>query len=396
MSELDSLRGKRIVLVFGSLDLGGAERQGLHVAEALKSRYGAEVEVWGLRAEPGRLSQLCDQKGIAWRGVACGWGRFAATRVLKLARFAARLRRAKPEVILSYTRLPNLICGLTWKWSGARCLVWNQRDEGLLLTQDFWNRLAVSQATCFISNSVAGRAFLERSYGVAPGKVAVIANGVAGSAPLASRSAWRERLGISGDCFVACMVANIHPYKDHRTLLTAWGELLGTLPQGAAAPVLLLAGRIESGREELEQIAAQAGCAGHVRFLGKVDDVAGLLHAVDLCVHSSVSEGLPNAVLEAMAAGAPVVGTDIPGIRAAVGPEGWPFLAPVGDAAALAALLRSFYRDPELRARLGRVLQERIERDFSLAGMCRATAEVIEKALLDPVGTVCDSASETV
>lgn len=372
------LHGKKVLFVFGSLDLGGAERQGLLLAEALKNDHGADVQIWGLRNEPGRLSELCDEKGILWRAVKCGWGKYAFTRLLKLSMFALVLRRSRPDLILSYTRLPNLICGIVWKYSGARAMIWNQRDEGLLLTNGFWERLAIFKTPYFVSNSEKGKSFLQDCYRVPSAKITVIRNGVALTDPVLSPCNWRKKLRIPEGALVACMVANIHPYKDHRTLLHAWARV--EVPN-KPLPFLVLAGRIDEGGDELQKLVHELGIEGRVIFTGKVDDVSGLLHSVDICVHSSKSEGLPNSVLEAMAAGLPVVGTDIPGIREAVGPEGIPFLAPVGDSEALALKMVELFLSTPLRKQLGGKMRERVTTHFSVSTMCRKTATLLSEAL---------------
>lgn len=374
MTNPRSLQGKKVILVFGSLDLGGAERQGLILAESLKNDYGADVRVWGLRDEPGRLSELCDEKVIRWRGVKCGWGKYAFTRVAKLARFAGVLRKERPDLVLSYTRLPNLICGIVWSFSGARAMVWNQRDEGLLLTRGFWERLAVRRTPHFVSNSGRGKTFLQDFYRVPAAKISVIRNGVVLADPVLAGHEWRKLLRIPEDALVACMVANIHPYKDHRTLIRAWARV--AVPNGPL-PFLVLAGRIDEGGEVLRKLAGELGIEDRVIFAGKVDDISGLLNFVDLCIHSSISEGSPNSVLEAMAAGRPVVGTDIPGIREAVGTDGVPFLAPVGDIDALASRIEEVLADAQLRERLGRMMRERVSAEFSVSSMCREMAALL-------------------
>jgi glycosyltransferase involved in cell wall biosynthesis len=156
---------------------------------------------------------------------------------------------------------------------------------------------------------------------------------------------------------VAVMVANLHGRKDHATLLRAWAYVKErwTLDK---PPVLLLAGRIDSG--EAPDLAEALRMGETVRFLGPCHDVSSLLHAADFAVYSSRSEGLPNGILEAMAAGLSVAGTDIPGIREAVGPDGIPLLTPVGDAKAMAATILKVAADSDLRQRLGAANRNRV------------------------------------
>jgi glycosyltransferase involved in cell wall biosynthesis len=186
-------------------------------------------------------------------------------------------------------------------------------------------------------------------------------------------------LGLTPETLVACMVANLSQYKDHVTVIRAWCHLAASCPD--SPPVLLLAGRFDGTEGQLQELAAELHCAAAIRFLGPVADVSGLLSAADLFVYGSKSEGIPNAVLEAMAAGLPVVGSDIPGIREAVGPEGADLLVSVGDHHGMAARISLLLQDAGLRIRYGTLLQRRVETVFGLSRMCEETAEVIAKAL---------------
>ena len=131
----------------------------------------------------------------------------------------------------------------------------------------------------------------------------------------------------------------------------------------------------------MKALCFDLGLGNSVRFLGFVDDVPGLLGAVDLCVFSSKAEGVPNGVLEAMAAGLAVAAIDDPSIREALGPEGDPWLAPPGDPDALAALILDLAAHPETRERLGDANRERIQAEFSVRAMCEQTSSLIERAL---------------
>lgn len=375
----DPLR-TRIVMVLGSLDLGGSERQALLVARHLSAGQGADVRVWALRGEPGRAARLCDAEGLPWRCLGLEWPASRPGRLREAARFAAALRRERPGLVLGYTWLPNVLCGLAWKASGAGTFVWNQRDEGRFLTRGALHRLAVQATPWFLCNNEPGREFLAATYGVAPDRLRLVRNGVALPPPGEGREEWRARMGIEGGRLAAVMVASVHPHKDHATLLRAWRAVLDGAAPGPP-PVLLLAGRSYGFEEPLKALAFDLGLGDSVRFLGEVEDVAALLNAADLCVHAAHREGLPNAVLEAMAAGLPVAATDLPGIRDAVGPDGLRFLAPPEDPAALADRILSLLGSEGLRAGTGDALRERAARRFDPADVCRETAGFLRSVL---------------
>jgi glycosyltransferase involved in cell wall biosynthesis len=177
------------------------------------------------------------------------------------------------------------------------------------------------------------------------------------------------------------MVANLHTFKDHRTLIKAWRTVVDKLSEIDQFPVLLLAGRFDDTYSTLKELTSELNLDESVRFLGQVNDVSGLLSAVDLGVHSSVNEGCPNGVLECMAAGLPVVGTDYPGIREAIGPNGYGFLAPPTDADALGDQIVRLARDPEMRRQAGLLNRSRIENEFGARTMYEKTLAVIREAL---------------
>jgi glycosyltransferase involved in cell wall biosynthesis len=207
----------------------------------------------------------------------------------------------------------------------------------------------------------------------------VIHNGVDPETALDDRATWRSRLGIGEEPFVATMVANLHGFKDHATLLRAWrGVLDGKRDREA---VLILAGRPENTGEALKAQAFDLNLVRTVRFLGAVQDVAGLLAASDCCVFSSQWEGVPNGILEGMAAGLPVVATDIAGIREAVGCARVGLLAPPSDHDALAQAILSVMADGIMALTMGAAGRERIRTEFSPEKMVRETTVWIEEGL---------------
>ena len=177
------------------------------------------------------------------------------------------------------------------------------------------------------------------------------------------------------------MVANLHTNKDHETALRAWRSVVRSMADVGRNGVLLLAGRFDDTHLVLKALAHDLDLGRSVCFLGPVDDVSGLLACADIGVFSSRSEGVPNGVLECMAAGLAVAATDIPSIREAVGQQGSSFLSPPGDEASLAEQILKLAFDPSLRQRVGTANCLRIEQEFSPEEMYRRTVELIHGSL---------------
>ena len=154
------------------------------------------------------------------------------------------------------------------------------------------------------------------------------------------RDRWRRENGVAADALVFAHVGRFMAQKNHLDLVAAFQQVASADPRA----LLVLAGDGEL-RETVRARAASLGLEGAVRFLGLRDDVPELLGAADAFVLSSAWEGLPIAVLEAMAAGLPVVATAVGGVPELVrsGETGW-LVAP-GAPAALGAAMLALSRD---------------------------------------------------
>ncbi len=377
MSEAAAaLRGARVVIVIRSFELGGAERQAVMLARFLRHHVGAEVLVWSF--SPGlTVPKLLAADGIACHVQSPGSGGGLWHRTASLLGFVRALRRRRPDLLVPFTDLPNKVCGAVWRLTDAAGCLWNQRDEGREVTGRPLERLALRSASAFVANSAVGRAFLTERFGIAPDRVTIVPNGVRLEPAQSSPAAWRERLGLGPDQVVATMIANLHRFKDHTTLLRAWQRVVNELEP---LPVLLLAGQPGATADELGGLARELGLERSVRFLGRVDDVAGLLAASDLAVFSSRREGCPNGILEPMAAGLATVATDIVGSREALGDD-YPLLVPELDPEAFAAAVLRLAADAGLRARLGQRNRSRAERLFTPETACAAILPVLARAL---------------
>jgi glycosyltransferase involved in cell wall biosynthesis len=297
-----------------------------------------------------------------------------ALRAIELTRFVVALRALQPTVLIPFTDYPNKVVGATWPATRARACVWNQRDEGREVTRSFLERRAIRKVSCFVANSGAGRDHLERTFAVPRQRITVIHNGVELAPPATNRAAWRDTLHISESTPVVLMVANLHRFKDHLTLLRAFAEVVTNLDR---EPVLLLAGGRGTTARLVEDTIVELGIGRHVRLLGRVDDISGLLSCADLAVHSSRREGCPNSVLEAMAAGLAVVATNIVGIREALGSD-HAGLVPEGDAGALASAMIRSLRDCSARTAEGRANARRVRERFSVPRMVERWVQLLE------------------
>jgi len=183
----------------------------------------------------------------------------------------------------------------------------------------------------------------------------------------AQRREVRASLGIAADAIVFGCVASLTPVKRHADLIDAFAQLHQELPDAA----LLLVGDGPL-RGEIEAQVERLGLQGAVHLVGDRSNVEALLPALDVAVLASSTEGMSNAILEAMACGLPVIATAVGGNLHLVRDNDSGRLVPPREPPALAAAMRELAGAPAVRASMGRSARERIEREFSLDGMARA------------------------
>lgn len=194
---------------------------------------------------------------------------------------------------------------------------------------------------------------------------------VAYRADLTAGARVRRSLGFGDETFVIAMIAEMNENKRHRLVLDAVAAM-----QHSATLVLVGSGPLES---DLRVRATALGIADRVRFLGTRSDVAAVLAAADVLTLASVREGLPRSVLEAMAAGVPVVGTRTRGVVDLLeSGAGW-----IADAepAALAGALDRAAASPEERRVRGRAGQEAVRASYSQRAITDAYLELYAEAL---------------
>jgi glycosyltransferase involved in cell wall biosynthesis len=348
---MGALRGTRIVFVVAGEVFGGAERGALDLAEIARNE-GASVAILALDDRPGRGRDVAARRGLPWSSAPVPWSGGWVSKGRSLGEAARALRRLGPDAIVAGTNLPNVVTGLTWRAAGARTAVWRQCDvNGTTRFSDRLFRRALRATPVVVAGAEHARGWMTSRYGLDAGAVEVIPSVVRLPPAREPRTVWRARLGLADGAFVCCMVAHLHRGKDHDTLLRAWRDVVAEL-DGAGA-TLLLAGRDAGAEAQAKALAFDLALGERVRFLGVVDDVTGLLDACDLAVLCSHLELLPRGVTEPMTAALPVVATDLPGTREALGVADSGVLVPLGDPQSLGTAILGFARDPELRQRVG-------------------------------------------
>lgn len=191
----------------------------------------------------------------------------------------------------------------------------------------------------------------------------------------AGRDALCAEFNIEQDAVVIGVIAQLIPRKGHSVLLQALAE------GGLAGPIQVIFFGQGPHRDVLEREVAERGLAEVVQFAGFRDDLPRWVGSLDLVVHPALMEGLGVSLLQASAAGVPVIASRAGGMPEAVADGVSGLLVPPGDVAALREAVQKLVDDPALRAQLGQQGRIRIERDFSNARMVSGNLAVYQELI---------------
>ena len=285
-------------------------------------------------------------------------------------RVASALRSTGADVVHSHMFAPLLYsAGAHWL-AGVRRLVHTEHSIEYLLDKPSYQRPLRWLARASSSFVVLGermRVFYVEKVGIAPERVRVIPNGVVvKDENAANRQMARRELGL-GEEFVVGAVGRLAPEKNLGLLLQAFAR--ATNSGGPGTLVLIGDG---SERQALETQARELGIAERVRFTGWRKDVSAVLPAFDAYALTSLAEGLPLALLEAMSAGVPVVSTAVGDIPEVVRNGATGRLVQSGDEAAFADALAELRNQPELRQALARAARAQVVERYSRDAMVDA------------------------
>jgi len=362
----------KILQVAYKSDISGGEKVLFDLAVSLKKRG---HEVLSVCPAPGPLPAALRENGVETEVIPFR-KTYDLAAVFRLARF---FRARGIEVLHSHSMLTSILCRpagflarvpvavstehLTMELArGGRGMGWRERAKAryyraLDNTTSRFNRAVVAVSEAVRTDLI--------EQGMAESRIVVIRNGIEihPREPAAGRRL-RESLGIGPQDPVVGMVGRLSPQKDYPTFLRAAKRIAAAFP----AARFLIAGEGPL-RGELAVSARELGLEGKAVFLGHRPDIVAVVSALDVFVLSSRWEGLPLAVLEAMAAVKPVVATAVPGTAEAVVEGETGFLVPLSDDRALAEKTISLLRDPALRRKLGDAGRARVEGEFDRGRM---------------------------
>ncbi len=293
-----------------------------------------------------------------------------------LGRLAGTIRREGVRIVHGFLFQGNLAAAVAARLAGVPYLtsvrnleLWKKPHEVLASR---WAHSGAARVT-FNSRHVRDRvAARER---LALDRTRIIPNGLRPHDGLgrAGLELWPE----GSDPRLVC-VASLSPKKGHRYLLESFAEVLLSFPRAG----LLLVGE-GAERRRIESRARELGIAPRIRLAGRREDARALIAAADLLVLPSLEEGMPNVILEAMAAGVPQVATAVGGTPEIVEAGATGFLVPARDPALMSEKIGKLLGSPPLRQAFGRKGRELFERRHGVEPMARAHQDLYAEVLAE-------------
>lgn len=376
----------RVLHLINSFDAGGTERQAVELLNRLdEKRFEAQLAVLGWRG-PLRL-QIVERFPHVSEFPLDGF--FNANAVKQLLRLRETMIEKRIAVLHTHDFYSGAL-GVTAARLGGVKVIAAQRHLRLSdrRIHDLGTRYIHRLATRLLVNAEGIRDHILKMGGVSPGKIVVIHNGL--DAPPQSEAdarAMRKRrreellaeLGLDAGARVVGCVAGLKPVKGHRHLLEAAAKVM----KADSRVHLVLAGDGEL-RDEIAAHARRMGIGARTSLLGHREDSAQLAAAFDVAVLASLSEGLPNAVMEAMAAGAPVVATAVGGVPELIEDGKTGFLVPPADSEALAERIEYALSQADLTRLIAMRGRQFIIERFGMGRMVAAVERLYDEIIDGP------------
>jgi glycosyltransferase involved in cell wall biosynthesis len=368
----------RVLHVLANLGAGGAERMAVHIVLGLnRQRFEPAIVAYSGRYGSD-LEQQLDAAGVKTWFLGKGSG-FDWRTYYRLHRVFKEFR---PDIVHTHVHVmryafPSLA------YFKPRLMVHtvNNIAEREIEPRARWlQRLAYRRGVIPVAVAREVANSMQRLYGI--GNSRVVWNCIPTdlyASPQTSRQAWRVKQGFSEEDVLFVCVARFAPQKNHALLINAFAKGPASDPKAH----LVLAGQGVL-RAQLQERVNQLGLTGRVHFLGLRTDIPDVLGAADIFALGSDYEGNPLSVIEAMAAGLPIVSTAAGGVPELLqnGKQG--FIVQPGQGKQLSEAMMTLLKDPGLRRTMGAAAAARAKEKFDVSAMVRAYEELYDEISVDP------------
>lgn len=371
MTATDPKRPIRIAFGITDLDVGGAENALCEIVTRL-DREAWDPAVFCLSG-PGANVERLEGAGVP---VIC-LGARGSWDLRTLGRLTKTLREWSPRLLQTFLFHANILGRIAGRRAGVERIISGVRVADRRGAWRHWiDRVTAAKADHHVCVSRAVAEFAKQSTGIAEDRLSVIPNGVDFERFAKAEPANLVEFGIPRDAPVLLFVGRLDPQKDPELAITAFEQLAVNRPDWH----FLMVGRgpMES---ELQSRCSRSSVASRIHLAGQRSDVPELMRASALLVLPSRFEGMPNVVLEAMAAGLPTIVSEVEGVREVVEDHRTGWLVEPGSDDSLVQALAELMDDEATRSDIGCASQESVAKGFTWGRVVREYEAVFREIL---------------
>lgn len=356
----------RLLHAFSTFAIGGSQMRFARLANALGPEYQHEVVAMDAATNGFPAAGLVDANvGFATRDIAVRKSRGFS--LLNLRTFRQSLDASRPDLLLTYN-----FGAIEWSLANrlGRWIPHVHFEDGFgpdenasrqLPRRIAARRIAIGARSRIVTPAKGLADLIVERWGFARAQVSLLPNGVDVEAFAAPPD--RRELRRNPDDIIVGTIGALRPEKNYGRLIAAVAAMQDAIP----VRLIIVGDGPEAA--SLKAAARMAGAADCVEFVGARTDTAAFYAGFDIFALSSDTEQMPLSVLEAMAAGRPILSTDVGDVRAMTDPANGPFITPLGDEEAYAGALRRLALDDDLRLRIGAANRAKARADFSADAM---------------------------
>lgn len=307
---------------------------------------------------------------------------FSPKDYFNLLNYSRFLKNERIDIVQTHFRDGNILGIIAAKLAGIKTIISARRNKG------YWHnkkelavlRLLNLAVTRFLANSEAVRSHVHNIEGISEEKIEVIYNGYEASIYPENftdrKRHYRLMLGIHSDTPVIVNVSNLRPVKGLDVFLRAAQTVVSRYPD----TIFLILGD-GPNKASLQRLADELGITNNVNFLGTRNDVHDILAVCDIGVLSSHSEGLSNSIIEYMAAGLPVVCTDVGGNSELIEDNKNGFLTHKNDYKEMAEAILKLLDNPAMKQEMGKISMKKANFQFNIKNFIDNTEKFYENLI---------------
>lgn len=363
---------KKIVHLITGLETGGAEMMLLKTLPLLQTEF--ENEVYCLKGK-GIIGERLKEKGILVYYLHFN----LVSLLITVWRFKKLLKSSQPDLLVLYLIHADIFGRIFGRIFGVKKIISNRRGFYLNWRSLYWlDRVTAPLVDRFIVQTEHAVKVLSEDLSVPKEKISVVPNAIDLKEYDFNLDSEEKKLslGIPRENINITCVSTLKPGKGLEELLQAFNTLFSQNPHYS----LLLVGDGPL-KEELRKESSLLPASKNIFFLGRRFDVREILHISDIFVLPTYSEGMSNAILEAMASKLPVVSTTIPVNQEVIENMRTGLLIPVGDSHLLFKALQKLIEKPALRESLGDAAFQKVKNSYSLERIIRSTEKCYNQVL---------------